>query len=64
MTLVLIIVGVLIVLALFAAAGGMDRSRRIVSRRAVRERVVERPVTRERIVERPVTRERVVDDGL
>ena len=44
-TAALIIVGVLVLAAIFAAAGGFDRTRR------TRRRVVERPV--ERVVERP-----------
>lgn len=55
----LIIVGVLVLAALVAAAGGFDRTRRVrrtvVDDRPV-ERVVERPV--ERVVERPVREER------
>ena len=63
MTLALILVAVLITVAVFAAAGGLDRTgrrRRVGTRRV--ERVVERPVTRERIVEQPVTRERIIED--
>lgn len=58
-TAALILVGVLVLAAVVAAAGGFDRSRRVR-----RTRVVERPV--ERVVERPaateVVRERRVVD--
>jgi hypothetical protein len=47
-TAALIIVGVLVLAAIVAAAGGFDRGRR--TRRVRRTRVVERPV--ERVVER------------
>lgn len=58
-TLVLIIVGVLILGAIVAAAGGFDRTRR-ARRRTVAERPVERVVERpvERVVEKPVVEER------
>lgn len=65
MVIALLLVGALLVVALVAAAGGLDRTRRVRrtgSHRVVRETVVDRPVTRERVVERPVATERVVED--
>lgn len=56
MVIALIVVGVLLLVALVAAAGGFDRTRRGPARR-----VVERPVARERVVERPVETERIVE---
>ncbi len=57
-TLVLIIVGVLILGAIVAAAGGFDRTRRARRSTVVREqpvqRVVEQPVVEERTVRRDV----------
>ena len=60
-TLVLIIVGVLVLGAIVAAAGGFDRTRR-ARRTVVRERPVERVVERpaEPVVEERTTR-RVVE---
>lgn len=49
----LIIVGVLVLAALVAAAGGFDRTRR-ARRTVVRERVVARPVVEERTTRRVV----------
>ncbi len=65
MVIALLVVGALLVVALVAASGGLDRTRRVrrsSGRRVVRETVVERPVTRERIVERPATTERIIED--
>jgi hypothetical protein len=60
-TLVLVIVGVLVLGAIVAAAGGFDRTRR-ARRTVVRDqpvqRVVERPVVEQPVVEeRPVRRD-------
>ena len=57
MVIALLVVGILLVVALVAAAGGLDRGRWSRGRAVGRHR----PATRERIVERPVTRERVVE---
>lgn len=59
-TLVLIIVGVLVLGAIVAAAGGFDRARR-PRRTVVRERPVERVVEREAPVVEERTTRRVVE---
>lgn len=59
-TLVLIIVGVLVLGAIVAAAGGFDRTRR-TRRTVVRERPVERVVEREAPVVEERTTRRVVE---
>ncbi len=59
-TLVLIIVGVLVLGAIVAAAGGFDRTRR-ARRTVVRERPVERVVEREAPVVEERTTRRVVE---
>ncbi len=65
MVIALLLVAVLLIVALVAAAGGLDRTRgrrRLGARRVVRETVVDPPVRRERVVERPVATEHVVED--
>jgi hypothetical protein len=68
LTLAVLAVVVLVMIALLAAGGALDRTRgprrTVVERErpVIRERIVERPVARERIVERPVTTERVIED--
>ena len=59
-TLVLVIVGVLVLAAIVAAAGGFDRTRR-TRRTVVRERPVERVVEREAPVVEERTTRRVVE---
>lgn len=59
-TLALIIVGVLVLAAIVAAAGGFDRTRR-PRRTVVRERPVERVVEREAPVVEERTTRRVVE---
>jgi len=59
MEIALILVGILLLIALVAAAGGFDRSRRGAVRRPSRRRAV----TRERVVDPPVERtERIIED--
>lgn len=60
-TLVLIIVGVLVLGAIVAAAGGFDRARRPRRRTVVQERPVERVVERQAPVVEERTTRRVVD---
>lgn len=61
-TAALLVVGILVLAALVAAAGGFDRTRRTRRRTVVRdvpvERVVERPVQRVVTERRPVVEER------
>ena len=65
MTLALITVAVLVAVALLAAGGALDRTRRVRRERAVEPAPRRRVVVEEQVVERPV--ERVVErpvDGL
>ena len=61
MTLAVTVVALLVLVALLAAGGALDRTRRVARRRervvdAPRRVVVEEPVARERVVERVVKR--------